>query len=440
MRTQLSFIRVMAVALAILLIPLSAVADCGLKVLQQQWDAKQPDQSSLKSLYDNPIVISLNVNKGWNDSRDNVCDQIKATITKPNAMGKDVNAYNVSCTMADASNLHLHPTGAPNQVRITFTLAGNQLDFVTTTPTVLGSWADPHLHLAYDILVNALVSVQGTSPMLKVVKATATMQNVNLTPVGAIAPALAGMIKAFTGVDLPQKFDQMVSGKQIVLTDRVGQSLETANLLLQPPANNTLAGTWVKHDQLYLVFEPNFAAPSWGSGWLAGVIRWPVQQGHTQTPDCTKIPVVASVPAGAPPVLDPDPPRFGAEPTKQTGSLMLPHPARQAAGMWECDYQVSYLPDGEPASVAIHAAGAQSRGGVLVTVASFAPDGWSGTAVPSGGGKNFKETTNTFGFSTLLAPKSPVLNPGDPAIRQQGVMQQGVIKTGGALPGGQAKR
>jgi hypothetical protein len=427
--------RTLAAALAATTLALPGLAsDVGLQVAVEQWNPATPDQASMKVLFDSPSMVSFQVTQAWNQQRDQVCQEITATMTKKDAFAKGVSAYNVNCAMADLSEFHAAGTGA-NQGRFTFKLVGNTLDFTSTTPTVLGSYADPRFKTSYDLLVTIDAVMQSASPILKITKATGQIQNPHVAP-GNFA---ADILKAVSGFVVQGGLDgvvaKSVSGQKMNLTGRINGSLGTANALLKTPDGTRFAGGWVRKDKVYIGFQPVMSVPASGPGWVSGKLKFPGQA--NQNVSCAGFGVKASVPAGPPDVLGPDPWSFGAYATRDAGSLNLLPNATYAGGHYECAYSLLGLPGGLPAQLQASVGQGASSKGLVIPV--MAPDGWNGHVTPNASGKDFKETWRSSGISPAMKVALIPKNPGDPDPSKSkinvnpAVKSQTNVKVGGAV-------
>jgi hypothetical protein len=401
-----------AAAFALLSAAVPAPAsDVGLQVAQEQWNAATPDQASMKVLFDSPTMVSAQVALAWNQQRDQVCQDITATITKANALSKGVSAYNVNCTMADLTDFQVASTG-PNKARFTFRLAGNTLNFTTTTPTVLGSYADPRFNTTYDVLVTINALMQNAAPLLKVTQAIGQIQNPHVAP-GNFA---ADVLKAVSGFVVQGGLDGVVAntvaGQKMNLTGKINGSLGAANALLTVPAGTKFAGGWVAKSKIFIGFQPLMSVPNAGPGWVNGKLKWPGQAG--QQVSCAGFSVSATVPAGPPDIQGPNPWSFLSYPTRAAGSVSVATNASFVGDHYECAYSLGGLPAGLPADLR---ASVGSRANARVSsfvVPVMAPDGWNGHVTPNASGKDFKETWRSTGISPAMKLALVPLNPGDP--------------------------
>jgi hypothetical protein len=425
-RTRISSAFALVVLLPLAALP--AAGDVGLQVAVEQWNPATPDQASMKVAFDSPSLVSFEVTQAWNQQRDQVCQDITSTITKANALSKGVNAYNVNCSMADLSDFQAVQTGV-NQARFTFRLAGNTLDFTVTTPTALGSYADPRFNTAYDLLVTINAAMQNGSPLLKVTQATGQIQNPHVAP-GNFA---ADVLKAVSGFIVQGGLDGVVSntvaGQKMNLTGKINGALGAANALLKVPDGTKFAGGWVRKGKIFLGFQPLMTVPAFGPGWVTGKLKWPGQAG--QTASCSGFTVKATVPAGPPDVLGPDPWSFGAYATRAAGSVSLPPTASFAGDHYECAYTLSGLPGSLPADLAA-SVGASATAHVKSSsfvVPVMAPDGWNGHVTPNAQGRDFKESWRSTGISPAMRLALIPLNPGDPDPTKSKIQVNPAVKS-----------
>ncbi|HEY3348693.1 MAG TPA: hypothetical protein VGM13_02865 [Thermoanaerobaculia bacterium] len=412
-------------AAASLSLPLAA-SDVGLQVALEQWNPATPDQASMKVLFDSPSMVSFQVTQAWNQQRDQVCQEITATITKADALSKGVSAYNVNCTMADVSEFHAAGTGV-NQGRFTFRLVGNTLNFTTTTPTVLGSYADPRFNTTYDVLVTVNALMQNGSPLLKVTQAIGQIQNPHVAPGNFAADVLKGVSGFIVQGGLDGVVAKSVAGQKMNLTGRINGSLGAANALLKAPDGSKFAGGWVRKDKIYIGFQPVMSVAASGGGWVNGKLKWPGQAG--QSVSCAGFAVKATVPAGPPEVLGPDPWSFGAYATRGAGTLSLQSNGVFAGDHYECAYSLLGLPAGYPAELSASVGqGGTAKGGSLV-IPVMAPDGWNGHVTPNANGRDFKETWRSSGVSPAMKLALIPIHPGDPDPSKSKILVNPAVKS-----------
>jgi hypothetical protein len=408
-RTRIS----VAFALALLLtaaLP-AAAADVGLQTAVEQWSASAPDQASMKVLFDSPSMVSFQVAQTWSQQRDVICQDLKAVVTKSDGFGKGVSGYDVNCAMAETGEFHAFPGNGPNQARFTFKLIGNTLDFTTTTPTVLGSYADPRFKSSYDVLVTIRAVIQNGAPLLKITQAVGEIQNPHVAPGNAVAAIVAAVSPFILQGGIDGVVSNTVAGAKMNLTGRINGALGLANALLKVPDGTKLAGGWVRKEKIYIGFQLLVAVPGSGPGWVSGKLKWPGLGGKSAT--CSVFTVKASVPAGPPGVLGPDPWSFASYETHDAGAPpSLPQTATLAGDHFECSYTLGGLPAGVPATLRASIGSGSSPGGLVIPV--MEPDGWRGPVTPNANGRDFKEVWRSSGISPAMRLSIIKINPGDP--------------------------
>lgn len=412
----------------------AASADVGIQTALEQWNAGKPEEASMKVLFDSPSLVSAQVAQAWNQQRDVVCQEITAVVSKPDGFGKGVSGYSVNCAMAETGEFHAFPGSGPNQARFTFKLAGNTLDFTTTTPTVLGSYADPRFRTSYDILVTIQAVIQNGAPLLKVTQAIGQIQNPHVAPGNFAADILTSVSAFVVKGGLEGVISKSVAGQKLNLTGRINSSLAQANALLKVPDGTRLAGGWVRKEKVFIGFQPLVAVPGSGPGWVSGTLKFPALGGKAAT--CGGFTVKASVPAGPPAVLGPEPWSFASCDTHDAGGTpSLPQVATLVGDHFECAYTLGGLPAGVPATLRASIGTGASHGNLAIPV--MEPDGWRGPVIPNAIRRDFTEAWRASAISPAMKLSMIPLNPGDPAPNKAAinpvVKAKTNVKVGGAV-------
>jgi hypothetical protein len=270
-----------------------------------------------------------------------------------------------------------------------------------------------------------------------VTSAIGQIQNPHVAP-GNFA---ADILKAVSGFVVQGGLDgvvaKSVAGQKMNLTGRINGSLGAANALLKAPDGTKFAGGWVRKDKIYIGFQPVVAVAASGGGWVSGKLKWPGQA--CQSVSCAGFAVKATVPAGPPDVLGPDPWSFGAYATRAAGALNLPPTGVFAGDHYECAYSLVGLPAGFPAQVVASVGSGSASNAHSLAIPVMAPDGWNGHVTPNASGKDFKETWRASGISPAMKIALIPRNPGDPDPSKSkfvnpAVKAQTNVKAGAAAP------
>ena len=89
-----------------------------------------------------------------------------------------VTLYQQSSNLSDNPDINVQVTG--NSLVMSIVLKETRSTLKSTTPTVLGKWADPKLSLTYDLSVTATVPIPSATGPITVTSATAKVENANI--------------------------------------------------------------------------------------------------------------------------------------------------------------------------------------------------------------------------------------------------------------------
>lgn len=335
----------MAVALAGIALSPVVQASIGLKIATVAWNAQQPTQASVQLT---PILgnnmIGYIVTKAWAQIQSgDLCDGLKATMTKANALGKGINAYPDShwaCSIGDITNLQAKLAGK-NTVELSITVPGNHLADKFTQPSIAGSYADPLLRFDWDMNLVIDLKVTGNAPYLTVTKATAQVNNVKTD-----SGNFAGDIAVYW-LGIGNAVSQRIDAKTIDFTKLANTQLTGQAAALQPPANYSLSGVWVQKDYVYIGYTPPLrSGEQLYSSTVQGRLTWPVSK-DVKVDVCTSLTVSADNIIGPPALLNPEPAQFNQDYPRltTTSNDAAAHwsssiPVLSGNGKMECTYSM----------------------------------------------------------------------------------------------------
>jgi hypothetical protein len=322
-----------------------ATASVGLKVINVQWDARTPLQTSAK--VDNfgldTLGIVLGNHGAWGqvmDDKAGLCSALRTQFTKANGVSKGVNAYSDntwSCHIGEMTNLQI-AQGAKNEAVLSFNVPANRLEAQFTQPSV-GSWADPRLVFNWDMkitLIVRMVAPLNKPATLKVVDAKAQLKSTGIDSnnfAGDIAVYWAGIDTAIAA---------RINKDPIVFTGLADAKLGEQMKSIVPPGKE-VAGLWAQGGYALVALNPQPLPPgayeNCCEGKVSGRVHWPKSLGAPAS--CSVIGIERSVFVAPPTLVQPEPPQFSGGPriAKAFSTVVFTTPAPVDAGNeYHCDY------------------------------------------------------------------------------------------------------
>jgi hypothetical protein len=222
-----------ALAAVVGLVP-AARAD-GLRVEVPRVLGKGPARTA----YDNPHLFD-DLARTWADQRGVLDKEIERQLGQLNPrMPKGVNFTRQKSRLAPARITTRVDRGqglAPVPImEVIFEARGNVLTTRFTTPTVLGSYADPEFKVTYDLRAVVYVPVNERARTLKVSGAAVEVRNVHITPENAPAEVVefaADVYKVLGGKDYKALAERTL-GQKVDLKDKVNGLLRPVNRELE---------------------------------------------------------------------------------------------------------------------------------------------------------------------------------------------------------------
>ena len=196
-------------------------------------------KGSPRVVYDNPRLFD-DLARVWADQRGALDTEIERQLGQLNPkMPKGVNFTRQQSRLAPAritTRLDRGKGLAPVPImEIVFEARGNSLTTRFTTPTPLGSYADPEFKVTYDLRAVVYVPVNEKARTLQVSGASVEVRNVRITPENAPARVVdfaADVYRVLGGKDYKAMAERLLSRK-LDLKDRVNGLLRPVNRELE---------------------------------------------------------------------------------------------------------------------------------------------------------------------------------------------------------------
>lgn len=410
------------VALAMLCCAGAAQADVGARVVVQAWNPMVPDQQNVVTLVDEPSLVSDSLREAWTAARPKICAQIKARMGAGGAANGET-LYDITCLLDEEATLEI--TGAQNALQGTFTVGG-YLEATSTTPTPLGSYADPRVSVSLRARLDLVLAVQSDPDRtLRVTRARFTLGNASLDSHNAVADVLEfvaeDLIPFFKGPNFKRQAEDAVNAIAIDLAAPFDAALAPVNAKLKGPSDAVRVGVAANSTYINVAFAPRQIAPP-GNGSMSGVLRWDPTQFAPRN-GCQSFDIRATVQTGPVPMY-----AANAEaPTRQVGSFQT-----SAASPSACTFTMTGLAAGWPHTVSarvIDGSAVRSPGSSIYGVSySLAGDGWDGRNVtpnPVASPRDYR-VARSLDATAVVSPdyssmQAQVAKKADPRINPSGV-------------------
>ena len=404
-------------ALALGALAMSAHADVGARVLVQVWNPAMPDQQSVKVLADDPRIVSDALARGWEETRQSVCDHLVAAMGKSRA-ARGLTLRDIDCRLGDIT-LSVARSAVPNVVAETLLLSKAHLAATSTTPTALDSYADPRfsLDVAAKIDLTILAQPSPTEP-LRVAVAKFTLSGAKLdsqnTPADVIKFFAENLSPFFGGPDYKRLAENAIDAMGSDLTRDFNAALAPVNAKLAGPSDEVRIALWGLPQRITIAFAPLLTPPANGS--ISGSISWNAAE-YTPPQGCASFVIAAAVQVGPAPLLDPDNDAvIGPAPMRRVGAIAM----RRVNPLSVCSYTLEKLPAGWPIQLTPTLAGTASAASASVGLVSakyaLRPDGWAGAVVPNATERNFT-VSHEVKITDVPKPAVTLPNPSDPMSR-----------------------
>lgn len=412
---------IFSVCLAMLL-PLAAQAATGARVLLQVWNPVTPDQQNVVTLVDQPSLVSDSLQEAWSQARPRICEQLKLKMGAGGAIAGQT-LYDITCLFDEHAALEVTQAGQ-NALRASFAVGG-AVEATSTTPTALGSYADPRFSLALTAKLDLTLAVQpDRDRTLRVTKSLFTLNNATLD-----SHNFSGDILKFVGDDLIPFFggpnykslaENAVNAVSADFASDFDQALAPVNAQLKGPSDAVRVGVSGSGNYLSVAFAPRELAPP-TNGSMVGVFHWNPAE-FTPRNGCQSFDIRATVQTGPVPMFTPD----ATAPTRDIGELQSSLITSNT-----CSFVLRGLAAGWPNALTTRVEGgtAASAGSSILRVGyALVGDGWNGRMVipqPEADARNYR-VSRSLDATAIKAPNyrkldyrvDPRINPAGVYMRQ----------------------
>jgi len=206
----------------------------GVKLEKWSTSPSNINQADITGILDNGTLFVDGVNAGWGQARGPACTQLRQALGKSDMIGRGVTLYNIDCRPAPAGSLQVRRVG--DEIRIDYLLRGNTVQFTSTTPTLLGKYADPRVSVDFDLALAARIKIPSLTQPLVVESAVVQVQNSRVDSQNFpadVLKALAQVFAFFGGRDFKALAEAELNKQQINLAQFINPRLGPINQLLQ---------------------------------------------------------------------------------------------------------------------------------------------------------------------------------------------------------------
>jgi hypothetical protein len=408
--------------LAMLTCAIAAQAATGARVLLQTWNPQSPEQQGVITLVDQPSLVSDSLQDAWMRARPRICDQLKLKMGASGAAAGQT-LYDINCVLDPNALLTIEPAGQ-NALRARFAVSG-YVEATSTTPTVLGSYADPRFSLALTANEDLILAVQpDPNQTLHVSKALFTLEGATLDShnfSGDVLKFVADdLIPFFGGPSYKRLAENAIDGLSADFANDFNAGLAPVNAQLKGPSDAIRVGVSGSGNYVTVAFAPREVTPP-SNGSMVGVFQWNPAE-FTPRNGCQSFDIHATVQTGPVPMFTAN----AAAPTRDVGALQASQITANT-----CAFVLRGLAAGWPNALTTHVEGgaAASAGSSILRVGyALVGDGWGGRVVipqPEADARNYRVSRSldataieTTDFRKLNYRTDPRINPADVYTRQ----------------------
>lgn len=409
-------------SLALLTCVVDAHAATGARVLLQVWNPVTPDQQNVVTLVDQPSLVSDSLQQAWMRARPRICEQLKLKMGAGGvAAGQTL--YDITCLLDEHAVLDVAPAGQ-NVLRASFSVGG-AVEATSTTPTVLGSYADPRFSLALTAKLDLILMVQpDRDHTLRVTKALfaldgATLDSHNFS--GDILKFVSDdLIPFFGGPNYKSLAENAVNAISADFANDFDAALAPVNVQLKGPSDAARVGVSASGNYISVGFGPRELVPP-TNGSMVGVFHWNPAE-FTPSNGCQSFDIHATVQTGPVPMFTPN----ATAPTRDVGELRASQITANT-----CAFTLRGLAAGWPNALTARVEGGTpaSAGSSLLRVGyALVGDGWNGRMVipqPEADSRNYR-VSRSLDATAIEVPDrlkknyviDPRVNPADSYSRQ----------------------
>lgn len=408
-------------SLALLTCAVDAHAATGARVLLQVWNPVTPDQQNVVTLVDQPSLVSDSLQEAWTRARPRICEQLKLKMGAGGAAAGQT-LRDITCGLDEQIALDVASMG-PNALISTFHVGGF-IEATSTTPTVLGSYADPRFSLGLTAKLELTLAVQpDREHTLRVSKALFTLNSATLD-----SHNFSGDVLKFVGDDLIPFFggpsykrlaENAVNAISADFASDFDQALAPVNAQLKGPSDAVRVGVSGSGNYISVAFGPRELVPP-TNGSMVGLFHWNPAE-FTPHNGCQSFDIHATVQTGPVPMFTPN----ATAPTRDVGALQSSEITANT-----CAFTMRGLAAGWP-----NALTARVEGGSPVSVGSsilrvgytLVGDGWNGRMVipqPEADSRNYRVSRSLDATAIKVRDYRKLDDRIDPRVNPAGVYTQ----------------
>ncbi len=370
-------------------------------------------------MYSDPTLFSDTIGNAWSKSRDAVCKALTQELGQGDLIAKGFTLYKMDCSMGFVSSLAITQQHyGSNAVSLAITVPGNTFAATSTQPSVAGSYADPRFSIAYDVELDADLTLNP----LAISNATIHVKNVSLDSQNLVADIAKALDSFFTGGKYRDLAERTLTVSRALPVDTINGMLGSVQTPIAGYVNKYAEiGFWVRNGVLIVDFAPKPIANP-GGGSVSGAFTW-TKTGQVKIPNCSGFALSGNFENGPSPLVSP-PGDLGSTPTLAVGNFSV-GALVDRGDHYECPYTITGLPLALPTTLRATVTGAtipappgSGGGGHFTNLVYVSPVGWSDPIAPGAStpGKNFivgSTIVQTKPFGTVNQQFGPT-NPGDP--------------------------
>jgi hypothetical protein len=128
-------------------------ADVGLRVFVQTWTPLTDDDEA-RRVIDEPTLISGAIHEGWMAHSDELHDTVRGVLGQGDLLAEGITLYDIHLILPEPQ-LSVQSRGGggtePLSLEVSVKLPGMHLEATSTTPTILGEYADPRCSIGFDL-------------------------------------------------------------------------------------------------------------------------------------------------------------------------------------------------------------------------------------------------------------------------------------------------
>lgn len=314
-----------------------AHAGTGVRVFLQVWNPQAPDQEKTLTLVDRPNLITDSLQDAWVRARPQICEQLRLRMGLGRAAGGQT-LSDITCLLDEHVTFNVVSANL-NALHGNLAVSG-YVEATSTTPTALGSWADPRFSVALTAKLDLVLDIQrDRDHTLRVSSAKFTLNNATLDSHnfnGDMLKFLADDLSPFFGgPNYKNMAENAINATSLDLAGKFNAALAPVNAQLVGPSDAVRVGASGTPDYVSVAFTPREVTPPNG-GSMTGVLHWDPAQFSPRN-GCGSFIIRATVQTGPAPMYPPG----AVAPTREVGVFQA-HPVSANS----CAYTLTGLAPG----------------------------------------------------------------------------------------------